>query len=843
MRVTLNIDNRIVTARAGMTVLEAAKKAGIYIPTLCDHDAVEPSGSCRLCIVKIKGMRGYPTACTTPVVDGMQVRTNTPRIRALRREIFTLTLSEHPYTCLVCSKKMNCEDYQGTIRKAGVTTGCHYCPKSGSCELQQLVDELGMKDVEFPIHYRCLPVEQEDPFFDRDYNLCILCGRCVRVCNDVRLNGTLTFGYRGNRTAVGTAFGKSHLDTGCEFCAACVDVCPTGALYDKLSKWEGCPEKSIQSLCPYCSVGCSLSYNLDGTTIVNTTPALNGTLNRGQVCVRGRFGPAQMAKHPDRLKIPKIRDGGRWQEATWDEALNHAAQGFSSFTGSAFACIVSPQISNEDAYVLRHLTREVMKSHHLANASVFAQDDYLEIVNALKASGSSMGTIEDIDRADAVVVWGADVSVTHPVVSLRIKQAAQSGSSLVVVDSRRTKLAERADLYLQIRTGMDRFLLACLLLRISERAGMPVSGRDWAKVEDALKTLAQSTVMKSAGISEAECERLVSMLVSAKRPLFLFGSGLILSEYTRENSRALADLVMTLKNGKWMAVAGESNLMGCLETGCFGLRVDEVIGGIEDGTIRCLYVVGDLPAFKGLEKLDFLVVQSVFPPEWIDKADVVFPAAMMDEGDGTMINFEGRIQRLRRVSRPAPQVKPDWWITARLASRIGNHTVPYRKTADIFEEMTSELSAFRNLALGKIGKKGRILRPDVKPDARRFFPFRIETNGEGSTGVYAYKLLLGWNIFGYRYGRFTETVPGMERILNPQGVEIHPEDAEKIGIQHGDRISLASRDGLRLNGVAEITDRIPRKTLYTPIGTNAGHRGGLFKKMSYSVKIEKGVYE
>ncbi len=378
MAITLKIDNKEIKAKTSMSVLEAARQADIYIPTLCDHPQLNPSGSCRLCIVEIKGIRGYPTACTVPVQEGMVVKTNTPHLRSLRRQILELTLSEHPYTCLVCDKREGCEEWMGTIRKVGITTSCQTCPKSGVCELQNLVQYLGIEEIAFPITYRGYAVEQEDPFFDRDYNLCILCGRCVRVCNEVRYNGTLNFYHRGDRMIVGTAFGKSHIDVGCAFCGACVDVCPTGALSGKGEKWEGCTDQSKHSICPYCSVGCALDYHLQENRIIKSTARQGKTPNQGQVCVRGRFGVVDLVNHLDRLQNPMIKREGQWIETSWEETLDRIAEQFVRYRGDGFGLVVSPNNTVEDAYVLQKFGRVAMQSHEMAISSPVAQKQWTE---------------------------------------------------------------------------------------------------------------------------------------------------------------------------------------------------------------------------------------------------------------------------------------------------------------------------------------------------------------------------------------------------------------------------------------------------------------------------------
>ncbi len=207
----LTIDEQQVKANEGATVLEAARQAGIYIPTLCYHPSLTPYGACRLCIVEIENLRGFPTACTTPVTEGMVIKTNTPQLQELRRNIFELILAEHPRQCITC-------------------------PKNLRCELQEVASHIGVEEVTLPPIHKELPVYQDSPFFDRDYNLCILCGRCVRVCQEVRGAGAIAFTYRGSQALVGTAFDKTLEDSGCQFCGACVDICPTGALMDRSSK-------------------------------------------------------------------------------------------------------------------------------------------------------------------------------------------------------------------------------------------------------------------------------------------------------------------------------------------------------------------------------------------------------------------------------------------------------------------------------------------------------------------------------------------------------------------------------------------------------------------------------
>ncbi|MCK4313018.1 MAG: (2Fe-2S)-binding protein, partial [Candidatus Cloacimonetes bacterium] len=254
----ITIDNKTVEAKKGKMILDVTQENDIYIPHLCFHPELSPYGGCRLCIVEVDGMKGYPTACTTQVEEGMTIRTNTKILQEMRTEILQLILSEHPSACLICDEAEECSDFQGTIRKVGFTTGCRWCPKDNDCELQEVVENLKIDEIEFPVYYRDFPVEKNDPFFDRDYNLCIYCGRCVRICQEHRKSSVISLNKRGRYSTIGPAFNQSHLEANCEFCGACVSVCPTGALSEKTRKWSGVPEKYHSSICPLCGLNCDI---------------------------------------------------------------------------------------------------------------------------------------------------------------------------------------------------------------------------------------------------------------------------------------------------------------------------------------------------------------------------------------------------------------------------------------------------------------------------------------------------------------------------------------------------------------------------------------------------------
>ncbi|RLI71637.1 MAG: formate dehydrogenase subunit alpha, partial [Candidatus Gerdarchaeota archaeon] len=233
----LVIDGKKVPFVEGKTILEIARENNIHIPTLCAHERLPSFGACRLCMIKVHGVPGFMNACTTPAKDGMVITTNNLEIKKLRRAIFELILSEHPSSCMICAQAEHCDKFNSGIMKAGVITGCNTCPNKDMCEVRAIAEELNFKTIRFPIFYKELPIERNDPFFDRDYNLCIHCGRCVRVCQQVEGAHILVFTKRGHDTKIGTSFEKPHIETDCKFCGQCIDVCPTGALSARGQKW------------------------------------------------------------------------------------------------------------------------------------------------------------------------------------------------------------------------------------------------------------------------------------------------------------------------------------------------------------------------------------------------------------------------------------------------------------------------------------------------------------------------------------------------------------------------------------------------------------------------------
>jgi predicted molibdopterin-dependent oxidoreductase YjgC len=305
-------------------------------------------------------MRGFPASCSTPVADGMIVRTETTKLRRLRRGILELLLLEHPAACLVCDKQELCEKYRPKADKTGRTTGCHTCNNKEVCDVRALSADLEVTTLPFAPTYRNLPLERSDPFLDRDLNLCILCGRCVRICKHQHGTATIDHVSRGGTTYIGTAFGRSLADAGCRFCGSCVDVCPTGSIADRYSKWHGAPESVTETTCTLCDAACALKVFVDQGHTVEAR-AVNGDI---PICVLGRFGIPPFLNGPGRLRSPLARVGKVLREMPWDEALKAAAEKLKPFRGGGFAFVCDTTIPAEARYLFRKFTRDVMDSPH-----------------------------------------------------------------------------------------------------------------------------------------------------------------------------------------------------------------------------------------------------------------------------------------------------------------------------------------------------------------------------------------------------------------------------------------------------------------------------------------------
>ena len=345
--VNVTINGQKIQAQAGQTILEVAESAGIKIPTLCHHPALEPIGACRVCLVEVARQRTLQPSCTFQVTEGMEVLTHSPKVEDARRFVLELILSDHPLDCMTCEQ-------------------------AGHCELQDLAYEYGIQQTRFPGVQHEYEIDESNPFYIRDYDKCILCRRCVRACNE--LNGVEAIGViqRGFDSKIGTAFDGLMQDSVCEFCGMCTEVCPTGALVPKMRQHQGRSWEftKVATTCPYCGVGCQFYLNVKDDRIVDVTSKWNAPANHGWTCVKGRFG-WDFVHHPDRLTKPMVRreKGGELEEVTWDEALDFVASRFGEireqYGPGALGALSSAKCTDEENFAVQKLARGVFGTNNV----------------------------------------------------------------------------------------------------------------------------------------------------------------------------------------------------------------------------------------------------------------------------------------------------------------------------------------------------------------------------------------------------------------------------------------------------------------------------------------------
>ncbi|MFH0982532.1 MAG: molybdopterin-dependent oxidoreductase [Planctomycetota bacterium] len=805
----MEINHREVSFPEGVTVLRAAEVNGIYIPSLCSHKDLTPFGGCRMCLVEVEGMRGYPLACSTPATEGMKVLTDTAAIHAMRKEILQLILSEHPASCLLCSEEQECRENQYTIRKAGVTTGCRYCPRDGQCELQQVVEKVGIKDLEYPVVYRGYEAEHDDPFYDRDYNLCILCGRCVRMCQEVRGTSVLAFKFRGPRACIGPAFGKSHVEAGCEFCGACVDVCPTGTLADKVSKWDGKPDGLHVSTCPFCGIGCQVELYHKGGRLSRAQGHLDPEVNDGQLCVRGRFSMPEMTHHFSRAKKPMLRRGPYFREVTWDEVLGEVAGRLKGLGAADFLMAASGDLTNESLYTAQKFVRTCLKSNSIDSTARLALPGGLGLWAKLFSLPIS---IQGIREAEAILAVGLDSRFYFSVAGVEVRHALKQGATLVTIDPRDSNLARYTDYWLRPTPGTEGTVL---------KAIVQGNGTRKTRSEGAAKaTSVSSTLLREASTALSAAEHLAVVL------------GPTVFEY--DTNADLIDALLTLAdrgNVTFLPLYNGANTRGALELGVMGellpgvaqangerISLDDVIAG--RAKPKVLYLVGEVPFFARPD-CEYVIAQDTYYPPF--EIDAFLPAASFAEAEGTLTNVEGRVQPLVRVEDRRDGAatgfsRPDWFIFSRLAEKLGAASFDYADAEAVLKDISQSVPGFP----AKPDRKLRRLTPKAE--------LPIERRKAAVTGTVPFLLVAEPAGFAHRGVDLSAKVEGLGELALEEGFVLNPQDLEKLGAAPDAAVAV-SVDQLTVVGRAKADPECPLGVIYY-------HRPAAFGGLEHRAEFE-----
>jgi len=646
-KITVTVDGKKVEVPLGATILEAANAAGSRVPTLCHDNKLHPFGACRICLVEVEGTpRKFTPSCTTPATDNMVVKTSTPSLIEARRMVLELLLIKHPLDCPVCDK-------------------------AGECSLQDLVHEYGLAPSRFDAEKGYLPPDYESAIIERNISRCILCGKCVRICDEQNAVGEWAFTRRGTRARISTDFDRP-LD--CEFCGECVEICPVGALTTRQFKYKARSWnlEATPSVCNYCGCGCNVSYETRDGKIMRVGPAKNNYL-----CTKGRFG-WDAIHHADRLTTPKMRVGGELVDCTWEEALSVIATNLNVIKGKRGADSIgglgSVRTTNEDSYVFQKFLRTVVGT---GNVDMLAR---LKTPKGLNTAFFS-GELNKIIEHEVILVLDRNVGEINPLTGIEIVRAVnKKDRKLILVNDEYNKFNKIATVVLPMSTdkALDELLSAI---------STPTGNEAGNKAAELLKGAKNVAVIVPAQLSDKDLLR-------------------------------IRELAGKLQNVTFYPLVRRSNYQGSLDMGVvsgylpgyrkmekLGMNALEMLNAIKTGKIASLYIMGDDPVGSDpglkqtLEKLEFLVVQDIFMTETAKLAHVVLPAASSAEKSGTFTNVERRLQQLNKAEEPVGESRLDWEIIQDVANRMGG-SLNYGSDRDILKEIRSVVPSYADLAVG-----------------------------------------------------------------------------------------------------------------------------------------------
>jgi formate dehydrogenase major subunit len=866
--VTLSIDGRAVTVPEGTSVMRAAALAGGNIPKLCASDNLAAFGSCRLCLVEIEGARGTPASCTTPVAQGMVVRTQTPRLQKLRKGVMELYISDHPLDCLTCSA-------------------------NNDCELQDQAAAVGLRDVRYGYtgeNHLGLAADTSNPYFDFDPSKCIACSRCVRACDEVQGTFALTMDGRGfaSKISAGQA-GDDFLGSECVSCGACVQACPTATLQEKAVKAIGKPERAVVTTCAYCGVGCAFRAEMRGEQLVRMVPWKDGKANRGHSCVKGRFAWGY-ANHRDRILSPMIRESIEepWREVSWDEALSFAATRLTRIKAEsgpqALGGITSSRCTNEETFLVQKLVRAGFGTN---NVDTCARVCHSPTGYGLKTTfGTSAGTqdFDSVMQADVILVIGANPTDAHPVFASRMKRRLRQGAKLIVIDPRRIDLVKSPHVvaahHLPLQPGTNVAVLTAMAhVIVTESLADEAFIRercDWDEYRDWAAFVADPRHAPEAlepvtRVPAEELRAAARLYATGGNAAIYYGLGVTEHSQGSSTVMAIANLAMATGNVGRPGVGvnplrGQNNVQGACDMGSFphelsgyrhisdaatralfeadwgvpldpepGLRIPNMLDAAIDGSFRGIYIQGEdilqsdpntRHVAAALAAMDCVIVHDLFLNETANYAHVFLPGSTFLEKNGTFTNAERRIQPVRKVMEPANGME-DWEVTQALANALGlgwHYTHP----SEIMDEIARLTPSFAGVSFARLDEAGSLQWPvnDRFPDGAPVMHVDGFASGKGKFVVTEYvptdertgprfPLLLttGRILSHYNVGaqtRRTENVAWHHEDL----LEIHPTDAENRGLKSGDWARLASRTGETTLRVL-VTDRVAPGVVYT----------------------------
>ncbi|OOV13413.1 formate dehydrogenase subunit alpha [Deinococcus sp. LM3] len=769
-QVQVTVDGAPQLAWVGEPLVDVINRAQIELAQVCYHPQLGPIQTCDTCAVEIDGVVGR--ACGTKVAAGMTVRTQTIAARAAQRDAYDRIVANHDLYCTVCDNN------------------------NGNCTVHNTLGVLGIDHQTRPFQPKSYEKDESNPFYRYDPDQCILCGRCVEACQNVQVNETLTIGWEMEQPRVLWDGGKPIGESSCVSCGHCVTVCPCNALIENsmigeaglftgipLPVWDAAIDvvkgveasaglkpimnvseiesaardrymKKTKTVCTYCGVGCSFDVWTDERHILKVEPGL-GHANGISTCVKGKFG-WDYVNSEDRLTAPLIREGDRFREATWDEALDLVARRFMEIRAKdgpdALAFVASSKASNEEAFMVQKFARQVIGTNNVDNCSRYCQSPASKGLSLTTGIGADSGTIKDIENASLVITVGSNAAESHPVLATRVKRAQKLGHTKVIVfDIREHELATRADQFIRPKPGTDFVWLAAVSKFIldnglEDRAFLAERVNGLEEFRQSISTYTLAYAERETGIDAGTLEALARQIAAEERVAILWAMGVTQQCGGSDTSAAISNLLLITGNfGKLGAggfpLRGHNNVQGASDMGAMpdqvsgyqpvgddlvvqrherewgvtlrperGLDNTQMLDAAIQGKLKAMWITGEEMSLtdananhlaQGFEALEFLVVQDLYFTNTARYADVVFPAAASLEKEGTFTNTERRIQRLYEVMPPLKGTKPDWQIYQGVAQRMGADW-KYSHPSEVMDEIARLTPFFAGVSYDRL---------------------------------------------------------------------------------------------------------------------------------------------
>lgn len=840
--VTLTIDGKSARVPKGTLVIEAARQVGVMVPHFCYHPKLTPDANCRMCLVEIEKMPRLQTSCSTPVAEGMVVKSDkSEQVTAARKSVLDFILANHPLDCPVCDQ-------------------------GGRCDLQDFSHEYTATKSRFLELKRVFQKEYFSPLIETQMNRCVQCLRCVRYCDQVMDVKALAPAGRGTLTEI-KAFGTHELD--CEFCGGCVQICPVGAITSRMSMYEFRPWmlKRADSICGYCGDGCQLTYQTKNNSLIEVSSTQGSGRNNGDLCALGYFG-YRAGEHPDRVKTPMIRNGETFQPATWEEALDRVAQSLLDIKqkhgSDAIAGLITGRCTNEDLYVFQKFMRGVIGTNQIDSSARYG---HLNAIRALqRVQGTYRWTVsfEDIVGADVLVLVGTNVTETNPITGLKVKEAVKrKGAKLITIEALQpaigtiSNIVNLAHHHFGVRADGFQGAVLALMKSVLETQGMAegVKGSATAYGNDLtaqLSGVTWSRLENLTGYASSDFGQAASMFCQGKKVVILVGQGVLRSPGGYGMTMNLLDLLLLTGKlsdpGCGLApLAEENNDQGAFEMGgvsdmlpggCsinnaesrmtysrhWGRPIPDTPGGslgefverMQSGAIKALLVVGEnplasLPPASGIEQalkgLQLLVSQELFMTDTAQHAHVILPACSSAEKDGTFTNSEGHVQSVRKAVEPAGDSRPDWEIFSALSVMMGD-PMEYENVKAVGKEIRNVLPGMRTLGPNPIPSKPdpAVVKSYVDGEYQRDLAERYRLPEEKPASSDTLLLFLTQTLF--HSGKYSLQSEALMKIEHEGKLYVHPDEAARRGVGEGDQVELSNERGTVRTKVG-LRERIP----------------------------------